>query len=57
MSLREAAALQTFDDDYEFFGPSFLFLSTQIGNAVPVKFAEALGDVVLEACLYERTGK
>ena len=50
VSLREAAALQTFDDDYEFFGPSFLFLSTQIGNAVPVKFAEALGDVILQTC-------
>ncbi len=56
MSLREAAALQTFDDDYEFFGPSFLFLSTQIGNAVPVKFAESLGGGVLEACLGERMG-
>lgn len=56
VSLREAAALQTFDDDYEFFGPSLLFLSTQIGNAVPVKFAEALGDVVLQAYPVERSG-
>ena len=49
ISLREAAALQTFADDYEFFGSSFLSLSTQIGNAVPVKFAEMLGETVIEA--------
>lgn len=47
ISLREAAALQTFGDDYEFFGPSFLFLSSQIGNAVPVKLAEQLGNSIL----------
>ena len=43
ISLREAAALQTFEDDYEFFGSSLLNLAGQIGNAVPVKFAEQLG--------------
>ena len=50
ISLREAASLQTFDNDYEFFGPSFLSMSTQIGNAVPVMFAEALGNAVLQVC-------
>ena len=50
ISLREAAALQTFEDEYEFFGSSFSFLASQIGNAVPVKFGEALGQVVLQAC-------
>ncbi len=42
ISLREAAALQTFQDDYQFFG-SFFHIAAQIGNAVPVKFAERLG--------------
>ena len=50
ISLREAAALQTFGDDYEFFGPSFLFLSSQIGNAVPVKLAEQLGQSIIDSC-------
>ena len=50
ISLREAAALQTFGDDYEFFGPSFLFLSSQIGNAVPVKLAEQLGKSITNLC-------
>ena len=50
ISLREAAALQTFGDDYEFFGPSFLFLSSQIGNAVPVKLAEQLGKSIIDSC-------
>ena len=54
ISLREAAALQTFHDDYEFFGPSFLFRSTQIGNAVPVRFAEALGSSILRHVEHER---
>lgn len=43
ISLREAAALQTFADEYEFFGDSFLEKSRQIGNAVPVRLAEELG--------------
>lgn len=47
ISLREAAALQTFPDDYEFFGESFLEKSRQIGNAVPVRLAEELGKAVI----------
>ena len=46
LSLREAAALQTFPDDYEFFGNSFFENARQIGNAVPVRFAEQLGQAV-----------
>ena len=42
ISLREAAALQTFPDDYEFFGTKNR-VARWIGNAVPVSFAEALG--------------
>ena len=48
ISLREAAALQTFSDDYEFFGTSITGIARQIGNAVPVKLAEYLGKSILE---------
>ena len=48
ISLREAAALQTFSDDYEFFGSSITGIARQIGNAVPVKLAEQLGKSILE---------
>ncbi|MEP7452160.1 DNA cytosine methyltransferase [Phyllobacterium sp. SB3] len=47
ISVREAARLQTFDDDFEFFG-SLNSMARQIGNAVPVKLAEALGRQLLE---------
>ena len=47
ISLREAAALQTFADDYEFFGGSFLEKSRQIGNAVPVRLAKELGKAAI----------
>lgn len=42
ISLREAAALQTFPDDYEFLGAKNR-IARWIGNAVPVSFGEALG--------------
>lgn len=48
ISLREAAALQTFPDDYEFFG-TFFHMATQIGNAVPVSLAKHLGQSILNA--------
>lgn len=48
ISLREAAALQTFPDDYEFFGAKNR-IAQWIGNAVPVSFAEALGAAALNA--------
>ncbi len=48
ISLREAAALQTFADDYVFYG-SFSHIAKQIGNAVPVKLAKRLGQSVLNA--------
>ncbi len=46
ISLREAAALQTFPDGYEFFG-SNKRIALQIGNAVPVRLAEELGKHIL----------
>ena len=48
ISLREAAALQTFPDEYEFLGPNSR-VARWIGNAVPVSFAEALGMAALTA--------
>jgi len=42
ISLREAAALQTFPDNYKFFS-SKKHVAQQIGNAVPVRFGAALG--------------
>ena len=43
LSAREAARLQSFDDDYIFIGNRGQ-LAKQIGNAVPVKLAEASGN-------------
>ncbi len=42
ISLREAAAIQTFPDDYVFY-ESNKHIALQIGNAVPVRLAQALG--------------
>lgn len=42
LSPREAARIQTFPDDYVFTGPQNLWYA-QIGNAVPVKLAKAIG--------------
>lgn len=42
LSVRESAAVQTFPIDFEFFG-AMNSQYRQVGNAVPVKFAEALG--------------
>lgn len=47
ISLREAALLQTFPLDYRFAG-THESVERQIGNAVPVKLAEALGLAVRE---------
>ena len=42
ITLREAAALQTFDPSYHFAGGR-MAIAAQIGNAVPVRLAEAIG--------------
>lgn len=46
ISLREAAALQTFRDSYAFFG-SQNHIAQQIGNAVPVRLGKELGKHIL----------
>lgn len=45
ITLREAARLQTFRDDYEFAG-TFGQIATQIGNAVPVRLIEEIASVL-----------
>ena len=46
ISLREAAALQSFPDGYVFLGPKN-HIGLQIGNAVPVRLAEVLGKQII----------
>ncbi|AXO62948.1 DNA cytosine methyltransferase [Pseudomonas sp. phDV1] len=50
LSLREAAILQSFPDNYEFFEPgtetSTRAICTMIGNAVPVKLGEVVGESI-----------
>lgn len=48
ISLREAAALQSFPDNYEFHG-SMRHIAQQIGNAVPVLLAKKLGEHILNS--------
>ena len=47
ISVREAAALQTFRDDYIFYAPMTV-ARKWVGNAVPVKFAKVFGDYLIE---------
>jgi DNA (cytosine-5)-methyltransferase 1 len=47
LSPREAARIQTFPDDYVFTGPQNSWYK-QIGNAVPVKFAQAIGEEIIK---------
>jgi DNA (cytosine-5)-methyltransferase 1 len=48
ISLREAAALQTFPDDYVFYG-TFHHGAAQVGNAVPVRLAARLGSTFVSS--------
>ena len=47
LSPREAARIQTFPDDYIFTGAQNTWYA-QIGNAVPVKLAKAIGDGIMK---------
>jgi DNA (cytosine-5)-methyltransferase 1 len=47
ISVREAARLQSFDDNFVFYG-GIDSMSLQIGNAVPPKLAEASGKKIIE---------
>jgi DNA (cytosine-5)-methyltransferase 1 len=50
ISVREAAALQTFPDDFRFSG-SLQSMARQIGNAVPVLLAQTIGASLIEHLL------
>ena len=47
LSPREAARIQTFPDDYVVTGPQNSWYA-QVGNAVPVKLAKAIGDAIMK---------
>jgi DNA (cytosine-5)-methyltransferase 1 len=47
VSVRECARIQTFSDDFKFCG-SMRQMYMQIGNAVPVQMAEAIGRSIME---------
>ncbi|MGI8908107.1 MAG: DNA cytosine methyltransferase [Candidatus Sumerlaeaceae bacterium] len=53
ISLREAAAIQSFPDGYQFFG-SMGEVATQIGNAVPVKLAHELGKHIIGLAAHQQ---
>ncbi|MCD8040685.1 MAG: DNA cytosine methyltransferase [Clostridia bacterium] len=50
ISVREAARIQTFPDDYVF-GESLTKAALEIGNAVPIKLVQASGNVFMELIL------
>ena len=51
MSVRECARIQTFPDDFEFLGAPINENYKMIGNAVPVKLAEAIATKLKECLL------
>ena len=55
-SVREAARLQTFPDEYEFCG-SWTETMRQLGNAVPVLLAETVASSVAETLRAKRRGR
>jgi DNA (cytosine-5)-methyltransferase 1 len=48
ISVREAAALQTFPDDYVFYGDSFMATAKMVGNAVPPKLSQFFAEHLLK---------
>jgi DNA (cytosine-5)-methyltransferase 1 len=48
LSVRECARIQTFPDDFEFFYTDVADGYKMIGNAVPVKLAEAIANKIME---------
>jgi DNA (cytosine-5)-methyltransferase 1 len=62
ISLREGALIQTFPADYRFFGegtkPNLSAIARQIGNAVPVRLGEVIGEsIVKHLCEVKRVGE
>ena len=53
ITVREAARLQTFPDDFEFISNSNLDYK-MIGNAVPPTFAKIIGDALKEIIFFDK---
>ncbi len=54
LTVREAARLQSFPDDYQFVG-GIIDQYTVVGNAVPPKFGEFIGNIIIY--LYRKYGR
>jgi DNA (cytosine-5)-methyltransferase 1 len=48
LSIREAACLQSFPEDYRFITPSISLAAKMVGNAVPPKLAKFYGRHLME---------
>jgi len=47
LTIREQARLQTFPDDFQFYGPKHK-QQRQVGNAIPVRLAREIGDALTD---------
>ena len=56
ISIREAACIQTFPDDFTFYG-SLNSMARQVGNAVPVAMAKVFGDLIIQHYLSHKKRK
>lgn len=50
LSLREGALIQTFPEDYQFYGTDYQ-IARQIGNAVPVNLSKAVGEIIVSSII------
>lgn len=55
ISIREGATLQSFPKTYKFIGKSTVNIARMIGNAVPPKYATAIGKAIIQSRENERT--